>query len=63
MPRNCRKKLAALPGWRDPGDIETLRSYARARAEETALLQYTTHGLNRLFKPANPSFQAFATSE
>lgn len=48
------EKLAALPGWRDPGDIETLRSYARARAEETALLQYTTHGLNRLFKPANP---------
>jgi 2-polyprenyl-6-methoxyphenol hydroxylase-like FAD-dependent oxidoreductase len=28
--------------------------YARARAEETALLQYTTHGLNRLFKPADP---------
>lgn len=48
------EKLAALPGWRDPGDIEVLRSYARARAEETALLQYTTHGLNRLFKPANP---------
>lgn len=48
------EKLAALPGWRDPGDIEILRSYARARAEETALLQYTTHGLNRLFKPANP---------
>jgi 2-polyprenyl-6-methoxyphenol hydroxylase-like FAD-dependent oxidoreductase len=31
-----------------------LRAYARARAEETALLQYTTHGLNRLFKPADP---------
>ena len=47
-------KLAALPGWRDPGEIEVLRSYARARAEETALLQYTTHGLNHLFRPTNP---------
>ena len=47
-------KLAALPGWRDPDEIEVLRSYARARAEETALLQYTTHGLNHLFRPTNP---------
>ena len=30
------------------------RLHARARAEETALLQYTTHGLNKLFKPADP---------
>ena len=29
-------------------------SRAQTRAEETALLQYTTHALNRLFKPANP---------
>ena len=39
---------------RDPGELPVLRAYARARAEETALLQYTTHGLNRLFKPADP---------
>ena len=47
-------QLAALPTWRDPGELPVLRAYARARAEETALLQYTTHGLNRLFKPADP---------
>jgi len=46
--------LADLDPWRDPGELPVLRAYARARAEETALLQYTTHGLNRLFKPANP---------
>jgi ubiquinone biosynthesis UbiH/UbiF/VisC/COQ6 family hydroxylase len=47
-------QLATLPAWRDPGELSILRTYARARAEETALLQYTTHGLNRLFKPADP---------
>jgi 2-polyprenyl-6-methoxyphenol hydroxylase-like FAD-dependent oxidoreductase len=47
-------QLAGLPAWRDPGELPVLRAYARARAEETALLQYTTHGLNRLFKPADP---------
>lgn len=46
--------LADLPAWRRPGELSLLRRYARARAEETALLQWTTHGLNRLFKPANP---------
>lgn len=35
----------------DCGDASLLRRYARARAEEVALLQYTTHGLQRLFKP------------
>lgn len=52
--RTLAAQLADLPDWRDPGDLSLLRAYARARAEETALLQYTTHGLNRLFKPANP---------
>ena len=47
-------QLTGLPAWRDPGELQVLRGYARARAEETALLQYTTHGLNRLFKPADP---------
>jgi ubiquinone biosynthesis UbiH/UbiF/VisC/COQ6 family hydroxylase len=45
--------LASLPAWRDPGELQLLRAYARARAEETALLQYTTDLLNRLFKPQN----------
>jgi 2-octaprenylphenol hydroxylase len=52
--RALAEQLAALPTWRDPGELPVLRAYARARAEETALLQYTTHGLNRLFKPADP---------
>ena len=41
--------LAGLPPWRDPGEFATLRAYARARAEEPFVLQYATHGLNRLF--------------
>ena len=52
--RALAEQLATLPAWRDPGELPVLRAYARARAEETALLQYTTHGLNRLFKPADP---------
>ncbi|MBS0347086.1 MAG: UbiH/UbiF family hydroxylase [Proteobacteria bacterium] len=52
--RVLAEQLATLPAWRDPGELSILRAYARARAEETALLQYTTHGLNRLFKPAAP---------
>lgn len=52
--RVLAEQLAALDPWRDPGELSILRAYARARAEETALLQYTTHGLNRLFKPADP---------
>lgn len=46
--------LKDLPAWRDPGEMSVLRTYARARAEEPFLLQYTTHGLNRLFASANP---------
>ena len=45
--------LAELPAWRDPGEAAVLGAYARARAEETTLLQSTTHALNRLFKPDN----------
>ena len=45
--------LADLPAWRDPGEAAILAAYARARAEETTLLQSTTHALNRLFKPDN----------
>ncbi|MDY0013226.1 MAG: UbiH/UbiF family hydroxylase [Rhodocyclaceae bacterium] len=49
--RMLAELLGDLPSWRDPGELALLRRHARARAEETALLQYTTHGLNRLFKP------------
>lgn len=41
--------LEQLPTWQDPGDLQVLRSYARRRAEEPLLMQYATHGLNRLF--------------
>lgn len=46
--------LRELPQWADPGDLSVLRRYARARAEEPLLLQYATHGLNRLFASRNP---------
>ena len=46
--------LCALPAWRDPGEWEVLRTYARQRAEEPFLLQYATHGLNRLFACRHP---------
>ncbi len=46
--------LRTLPQWRDPGDLSLLRGYARARAEEPFVLQYATHGLNRLFGTGNP---------
>lgn len=43
--------LAALPAFRDCGDARWLRRYERSRAEEVALLQWTTHALQRLFRP------------
>ena len=46
--------LAALPSWRDAGDLSVLRGYARRRAEEPFLLQYTTHALSRLFGRQDP---------
>lgn len=46
--------LQALPSWGDPGEISTLRAYARRRAEEPFLIQYTTHSLNRIFNSENP---------
>lgn len=48
--------LRPLPTWRDPGEGGVLRAYARARAEEPFLVQYVTHGLNRLFGARNPVF-------
>ena len=46
--------LGALPSWRDAGDLSVLRRYARMRAEEPFLLQYTTHALSRLFGRQDP---------
>lgn len=45
------RTLREAPSYVDCGDTSLLRRYARARAEEVALLQYTTHGLQRLFRP------------
>lgn len=56
--RVLARELAALPAWRDPGELAVLRRYERARAEEPFLLQYVTHGLNRLFKGRNPLLAA-----
>lgn len=52
--RALAARLEMLPDWRDPGDPLLLRSYARARAEESLLVQYTTHALNRFFRSRNP---------
>lgn len=46
--------LAAVPSWEDPGEFSVLRRYARRRAEEPFLLQYTTHALSRLFSRREP---------
>lgn len=50
--------LGGLPQWRDPGELAVLRAYARERAEEPLLMQYTTHALNRLFNTRNPLLAA-----
>ncbi|MDR1662746.1 MAG: UbiH/UbiF family hydroxylase [Azoarcus sp.] len=46
--------LSATGPWQDIGEYGLLRRYARARAEEPFLLQYTTDGLARLFACRNP---------
>lgn len=47
--------LRAAPGHIDCGDHGLLRRHARARAEETALIRATTHGLQQLFHvPSGP---------
>lgn len=43
--------LLNLPAFRDAGDLPVLQRYARARAEETWLVQGFTHGLHELFRP------------
>ncbi len=49
--RQLALALIDLPDYQDCGDLRPLRRYERARAEEVALLQWTTHGLQRLFRP------------
>lgn len=49
--------LCSLPAWEDPGALPVLRRYARQRAEEPALMQAVTHGLNRLFSAHTPALQ------
>lgn len=49
--------LAAVPQWQDIGECRLLRHYARARCEETLLLQYTTHTLHWLFHEKLPVLQ------
>lgn len=56
--RALAARLETLAAWQDPGDLAVLRAYARARAEEPFLLQYATHGLNRLFNNRNPVLAA-----
>lgn len=46
--------ISALPAWADPGEPNVLRRYARARAEEPMVLQYSTHALHGLFKRRDP---------
>lgn len=52
--RVLSEKLMGLAEWEDPGDVQVLRAYARERAEEPFLVQYVTHGINRLFGSRNP---------
>lgn len=52
--RVLARLLGALQPWQPINDPIMLRRYARARAEEPFLLQYATHGLNRLFASRNP---------
>lgn len=49
--------LAAAPEWQDIGSERLLRRYQRARSEETALMQYTTHTLRRLFREKLPGLK------
>ncbi len=53
--RELAQALLDLPAHRDCGDARALRRYERARAEEVALLQWATHGLQRLFRPQHPA--------
>jgi 2-polyprenyl-6-methoxyphenol hydroxylase-like FAD-dependent oxidoreductase len=46
--------LGGAPPWQDIGELRLLERYARARAEETLLLQGATHALRHLFRARLP---------
>jgi 2-polyprenyl-6-methoxyphenol hydroxylase-like FAD-dependent oxidoreductase len=56
--QDARALAAVLGGrepMRDPGDLRLLRRYERARAGEVGAMDWTVHGLYRLFgAPARP---------
>lgn len=56
--RTLAELLAATPAWQDLGDQRLLQGYQRARREETALLQYTTHTIRQLFSAKLPGMKA-----
>jgi len=49
--------LAAAVEWQDIGSETLLRRYQRARREEIALMQYTTHTLRQLFHEKLPGLK------
>ena len=49
--------LRATPEWQDIGNERLLQRYQRARREESALMQYTTHTLRRLFDEKLPGLK------
>ena len=55
--RTLGELLATTPSWQDIGSERLLQRYQRARREETALLQYTTHTLHHLFREKLPGFK------
>lgn len=50
--RQLASLLGAAQPWQDIGELRFLQRYQRARREETVLMQGTTDGLRRLFRPA-----------
>ena len=49
--------LVTAPDWQDIGSETLLRRYQRARREEIALMQYTTHTLRQLFHEKLPGLK------
>jgi ubiquinone biosynthesis UbiH/UbiF/VisC/COQ6 family hydroxylase len=49
--------LATTPEWQDIGGERLLQRYQRARREETALMQTTTHALHQLFYEKLPGLK------
>ncbi len=56
--RELAQTLLGVPDFRDCGDAPLLRRYERSRTEEVALMQWTTHGLQRLFRPRHAGLAA-----